>query len=216
MLYFSDLWMQMFYMIDRLIRPAKYIEIQSSNYIADLIYESFEHGISHLCEPIFEKISLKLHSVEKLIDNKRAGEFFVNNVYIKTLILFLNKCIGSKYESDVRKLIVQKISLSEILVKIKKLLNIYPILLKNYTTLHLLLDRFTLWNDSDIDFKLESIFTLITMANDIQSYKRINNVYLQAIRYSVNLKNAQSADNIKFEKELIIGQVSKNNIFRTQ
>lgn len=212
MLYFSDLWMQIFCMIDRLIRPAKYIEIQSSNYIANLIYESFEYGIVHLCEPIFGKICSKLYSTEKLIHNKHVGEFFVYNVYVKTLILFLEKCIGSKYESDVCQLIIQHFSLSEVLVKIKPLLNIYPIFIKNYTTLHLLLDRFTFWHDSDMEFILKSILPYITMAKDIQSYKQINNIYLQAIRYATNIENAQLADNVKFEKELIIGQVSINYI----
>lgn len=166
----------------------------------------------HYCEPLLKELFYNLNSTDNLIVNHPdIKEFFAYNVYVKTLILSLEKFIGTKYESDVVHKIIKKYSLSDVLVNIQKLLNVNPILLKNYMTLHLIFDCFTVWHNSDMEFILKSIFSLMNTPKNIQSYKQINNLYTQAIRY-VNTSNAQLAANTIFEKELIIGQVNKNYI----
>lgn len=190
-----------------MIVPAKYIEIQSTQYIANLIYKSFEHGMAPYCEALFKELFLNLNSTDSLIANGQTKELFGYNIYVKTLILSLEKFVGTKYESDVCEKIIFKYSLSDVLTNIKKILNISPILLKNYMTLHLLFDFFTVWNHSDIECILKSIFSHMNTPKDVQSYKQINNLYTQAIRY-VNISNTHLAVNTEFEKELILGQVS--------
>lgn len=160
----------------------------------------------HHCEPLLEELFSNLGSTDDLITNQQVKEFFAYNVYVKTLILSLEKFIGTKYESDACQKIVYKYSLSNVLISIQKLLNITPILLKNYMTLQLLLDCFTVWHHSDMECILKSFFTHMNMPKDIQSYQQINNSYTQAIKYA-NISNAQLANNAVFEKELIVGQV---------
>lgn len=125
---------------------------------------------------------------------------------MKTLILLLEKCIGTKNESDVCRSIVEKYALSDVLMNIYKLLNVTSVLLKNYVTLHLLFDCLTNWHHSDMECILKSIFSLMNVPKNAHSYKQINNLYIQAIRYA-NISNTQSTVNAIFEKELIIGQV---------
>lgn len=203
----EGLWKIILFAIHGLTVPAKYVEIQASQYVADLIYKSFDHEMVHYCEPLLKELFYNLNSTDNLIVNHPdIKEFFAYNVYVKTLILSLEKFIGTKYESDVVHKIIKKYSLSDVLVNIQKLLNVNPILLKNYMTLHLIFDCFTVWHNSDMEFILKSIFSLMNMPKNIQSYKQINNLYTQAIRY-VNTSNAQLAANTIFEKELIIGQL---------
>lgn len=204
---FLGLWKNILIAIHGLIVPAKYIEIQSTQYIANLIYKSFEHGMAPYCETLLIELFLNLNSTDSLLANKQAKELFAYNIYVKTLILSLEKFIGTKYESDVCEKIVYKYSLSDVLENIKKLLNISPILLKNFMNLHLLYDFFTVWNYSDMECVLKSIYSHMNTPKDVQSYKQINSLYIQAIRY-VNISNTHLAVNTEFEKELILGQVS--------
>lgn len=205
--FFLGLWKNILIAIHGLSVPAKYIEIQSTQYIANLIYKSFEYGMASHCETILNELFLNLNSIDSLMANGQAKELFAYNIYVKTLILSLETFIGTKYESDVCEKIIYKYSLSGILINIKTFLNISPILLKNYMTLHLLYDFFTVWNYSDIECILKSIFSHMNTPNDVQSYKHINSLYTQAIRY-VNISNTHLAVNSEFEKELILGQVS--------
>lgn len=168
----------------------------------------------HNCDPLLQELFYNLNSTDNLIANHQdIKEFFAYNVYVKTLILSLEKFIGTKYESDIVYKIINKYSLSGVLMNIQKLLNVNPVLLKNYMTLHLIYDCFTVWHNSDMEYVLKSIFSLMNMPKNIQSYKQINNLYTQAIRYA-NTSNAQLAANTVFEKELIIGQVNKYIIFK--
>jgi len=198
-----------------LIVPAKYVEIQSSQYIADLIYKSFDYEMAHYCEPLLKELFYSLNSVDDLIANDQdIKHFFAYNVYVKTLILSLEKFIGTKYESDVVQNIINKFSLSDVLVNIQRLLNVNSILLKNYMTLHLIFDCLTVWHHSDLEYVLKLIFSHVNMPKNIHSYKQINNLFTQVIRYA-NISNAQLATNTIFEKELIIGQVNKYLILKT-
>lgn len=165
------------------------------------------------CETLLNELFSNLDSTDSLIVNKQAQELFAYNIYVKTLILSLEKFIGTKYESDVCEKILYKYSWLGVLVNIKKLLIISPTLLKNYMTLHLLYDFFTVWNYSDTECILKSIFTHMNTPKDVQSYKQINSLYVQAIRY-VNISNTHLAVNTEFEKELIFGQVSINVIIK--
>lgn len=203
---FVGLWKNIFFAISGLTVPAKYVEIQSSQYIADLIFKSFENGMAHYCEPILEELFLKLNSIDNLVNSYQVNDFSAYNVYVKTLILSLEKFVGTKYESDVRQQIVVKYSVYDVIVNIHKLSNVNPLLLKNYMTLHLLYDCFTIWQHSDIELILKSIGHCLSMVNDTQSYKQINYLCVQAIKYA-NITNTQLAGNIQFEKELIIAQV---------
>jgi len=198
-----------------LIVPAKYVEIQSSQYIADLIYNSFVYEMAHYCDPLLKELFYNLNLTDNLIANHQGiKEFFAYNIYVKTLILSLEKFIGTKYESNVVQNIINKYSLSDVLVNILRLLNVNSILLKNYMTLHLIFDCFTVWHHSDMEYVLKSIFSHMNKPKDIHSFKKINNLYTQAIIYA-NISNAQLAANTIFEKELIIGQVNKYFIFKT-
>jgi len=166
--------------------------------------------MAHYCEPLLEELFYNLNSTDNLTANHQDMKDFVGyNVYVKTLILSLEKFIGTKYESDVVYKIINKYSLSDVLVNIQKLLNVNPILLKNYITLHLIFDCFTVWHNSDMEYVLKSIFSHMNTPKNIQSYKKINNLCTQAIKYA-NTSNAQLATNPVFEKELIIGQVNKH------
>lgn len=206
--YFLGLWKNILFSIHELIVPAKYVEIQSSQYIADLIYKVFEYEMpQHYFEPLLKELFYKLNSIDSLIYNQREKEFFPYNVYVKTLILSLENLIGSKYEFDVCENIVNKYFLSDVLVNIQKLLDVNSTLLKNYMKLHLLFDCFTVWHRSDSQIILKSIFSYMNVPKNIQSYKQINNLYIQAIKYANN-SNTQWAVDLRFEKELIIGQVS--------
>lgn len=170
--------------------------------------------MSNHCEPILIELFYNLNSTDNLIANHQdVKEFFAYNVYVKTLILSLEKFIGTEYESDVVQKIINKYSLSNVLVNIQKLINVNPILLKNYMTLHLLFECYTVWHNFDMEYVLKSIFSQMNLPKNIQSYKQINNLYLQAIRYA-NISNAQLAANTIFEKELLIGQVNKYIIFK--
>ncbi|XP_060871065.1 uncharacterized protein LOC132945364 [Metopolophium dirhodum] len=203
----EGLWKIILFSIHGLTVPAKYVEIQASQYIADLIYKSFDNEMVHNCEPLLKELFYNLNSIDNLIANYQdIKEFFAYNVYVKTLILSLEKFIGTKYESVVVHKIINKYSLSDVLMNIQKLLNVNPILLKNYMTLHLIFDCFTVWHNSDMEYVLKSIFSHMNMPKNIQSYKQINNLYTQAIRYA-NTSNAQLEANTVFEKELIIGQL---------
>ncbi|VVC25046.1 Hypothetical protein CINCED_3A021537 [Cinara cedri] len=202
----EGLWKNILFAINGLIIPAKYVEIQSSQYIADLIYKSFEHGMAHYCEPLFKDLFLKLNSIDNLIGSYQVNDFSAYNVYIKTLILSLEKFVGTKYESDVCLYIIEKYSLSDVLVNIQKLSNVNPMLLKNYMTLHLLFDTFTTWHHSDMEFILKLIGSRLSMVKDTRSYKQMNYLCVQAIRYA-NITNTQLSGNIQFEKELIIAQI---------
>lgn len=162
--------------------------------------------MSNYCEPLLQELFNSLSSTYCLITNQQVKEFFAYNVYVKTLILSLEKFIGTKYESDVYQKIINEYSLAAVLVNIQNLLSITPIILMNYIKLHLLFDCFTVWHNSDIETILKSIFSYTNMAKNIQSCKQMNNVYVQAIRYA-NISNTQLTLNTEFEKELIIGQV---------
>jgi len=204
---FLGLWKTILFAIHGLTVPAKYVEIQASQYIADLIYKSFDYEMVHNCEPLLKELFYNLNSIDNLIANHQdVKEVFAYNVYVKTLILSLENFIGTKYESVIVHKIINKYSLSDVLMNIQKLLNVNPILLKNYMTLHLIFDCFTVWHNSDMEYVLKLIFSHMNMPKNIQSYKQINNLYTQAIRYA-NTSNAQLAANTVFEKELIIGQV---------
>ncbi|XP_060838951.1 uncharacterized protein LOC132920516 [Rhopalosiphum padi] len=203
----EGLWKMILFAIRGLIVPAKYVEIQSSQYIADLIYKSFDYEMAHYCEPLLKELFYSLNSVDDLIANDQdIKHFFAYNVYVKTLILSLEKFIGTKYESDVVQNIINKFSLSDVLVNIQRLLNVNSILLKNYMTLHLIFDCLTVWHHSDLEYVLKLIFSHMNMPKNIHSYKQINNLFTQVIRYA-NISNAQLATNTIFEKELIIGQL---------
>lgn len=166
----------------------------------------------HNCEPLLKELFNYLNSTDNIIANHQdLKEFFAYNVCVKTIILSLEKFIGTKYESDIVPNIINKYSLSDVLENIEKLVNVNPILLRNYMTLHLIFDCFTVWHNSDAEYVLKSIFSYMNMPKDIQSYKLINNLYTQAIRYA-NTSNKQLAAYTIFEKELIIGQVNKHNI----
>lgn len=162
--------------------------------------------MSNYCEPLLQELFDSLNSIHCLITNQQVKDFFAYNVYVKTLILSLEKFIGTKYESDVCQKIINQYSLATVLVNIQKLLNVTPNLFTNYIKLHLLFDCFTLWNNSEVETILKSIFSHTNTAKNIQSCKQINNVYVQAIRYA-NISNTQLTVNTEFEKELIIGQV---------
>ncbi|CAH1715505.1 unnamed protein product [Aphis gossypii] len=203
----EGLWKIILVAIRGLIVPAKYVEIQSSQYIADLIYKSFVYEMAHYCDPLLKELFYNLNLTDNLIANHQGiKEFFAYNIYVKTLILSLEKFIGTKYESNVVQNIINKYSLSDVLVNILRLLNVNSILLKNYMTLHLIFDCFTVWHHSDMEYVLKSIFSHMNKQKDIHSYKKINNLYTQAIIYA-NISNAQLAANTIFEKELIIGQL---------
>ncbi|KAL5244226.1 hypothetical protein ACI65C_011636 [Semiaphis heraclei] len=203
----KGLWKIILFSIHGLTVPAKYVEIQASQYIADLIYKSFDFEMAHYCEPLLEELLYNLNSTDNLTANHQDMKEFVGyNVYVKTLILSLEKFIGTKYESDVLYKIINKYSLSDVLVNIQKLSNVNPILLKNYITLHLIFDCFTVWHNSDMEYVLKSIFSHMNTPKNIQSYNKINNLCTQAIKYA-NASNAQLAANPVFEKELIIGQL---------
>lgn len=161
----------------------------------------------HYFEPLLKELFHKLNSIDSLIYNRREKEFFAYNVYVKTLNLSLENFIGSKYESDVCENIVNKYALSDVLVNMQKLLDVNSTLLKNYMKLHLLLDCFTIWHRSDLQCILKSIFSCMNVPKNIQSYKQINNLYTQAVKYANN-SNTQWAVDSTFERELIIGQVS--------
>lgn len=168
----------------------------------------------HTCEPLLKQLFDKFNSTENLVANHQGiKEFFAYNVYLKTLILSLEKFVGTKYESDIVQKIIIKYSLSNVLVNILNLLNVNPILLKNCMTLHLLFDYFTIWRHSDMEDVLKSIYSHMNTPKNVQSYKQINNLYIQAIRYST-ASNSQLAANTVFEKELIIGQVNKYILFK--
>lgn len=204
---FSGLWKTILFTINKLTVPAKYVEIQSSQFIADLMYQLFEYGIQHYNDVILKEIFSYLCSIENLISNKQPVKaFFAYNVYVKTLILLLEKFIGTKYQFDVCLHVINKHSLSDVLVNFQKLLNVAPFLLKNYLTLHLLFDCYTIWPHSDMKCILKSIFSHMNTPKDVKSYKQINNLYILAIKYA-KLSNVLLEDNIVFEKELIIGQV---------
>lgn len=141
-----------------------------------------------------------------IIVNQQVKNVLVHSVYVKTLILTLEKFIGTVYESDACQQIIFKYSLSLILINIKKLFYTYPFLLKNYITLHLLFDYFTVWHQSETQNILKSIFSYMNIPKEVQLYKKISNLYVQAIRYA-HISNTQLAVNAAFEKELIIGQV---------
>lgn len=206
--YFLGLWKNILFSIHELIVPAKYVEIQSSQYIAKLIFKVFEYKMpQHYFEPLLKELFHKLNSIDSLIYIRREKEYFAYNVYMKTLILSLENFIGSKYESDVCENIVYKYALSNVLVNIQKLLDVNSTLLKNYMKLHLLFDYFTIWHHSDLQCILKSIFSYMNVPKNIQSYKQINNLYIQAIKYANN-SNTQWAVDSTFERELIIGQVS--------
>lgn len=162
--------------------------------------------MTQYCKPLIEELFLNLHSTDVLLTNQQIKELFAYNVYVKTLILTLEKCVGTKYELDVCQQIVNTYFLSDILVNIKKLLNVTPILLKNYITLHLLFDCLTVWQHSDMESILKSIFSHMNTPNDVRSYKHINNLFIQAIKYA-KISNTQLTNATIFEKELIIGQV---------
>ncbi|XP_025191469.1 uncharacterized protein LOC112591762 [Melanaphis sacchari] len=203
----EGLWKVILFTIHGLIVPAKYVEIQSSQYISDLIYKSFDYEMAHCCEPLLKELFYNLHLTDNLIVNhKNIKAFSAYNVYVKTLILSLEKFIGTKYESNVVQNIINKYSLSHVLVNMQSLLDVNDILLKNYMTLHLIFDCFTVWHHSDMEYILKSIFSLMNLPKNIHSYKQINNLYTQAIRYA-NIKNVHLAANTIFEKELIIGQL---------
>lgn len=203
----EGLWKIILVAIRGLIVPAKYVEIQSSQYIANLIYKSFVYEMAHYCDPLLKELFYNLNLTDNLISNHQGiKEFFAYNIYVKTLILSLEKFIGTKYESNVVQNIINKYSLSDVLVNIQRLLNVNSILLKNYMTLHLIFDCFTVWHHSDMEYVLKSIFSHMNKPNNIHSYKKINNIYTQAIIYA-NISNAQLAANTIFEKELIIGQL---------
>ncbi|XP_015374038.1 PREDICTED: uncharacterized protein LOC107168980 [Diuraphis noxia] len=203
----EGLWKIILFSIHGLTVPAKYVEIQASQYIADLIYKSFDYEMAHYCEPLLEELFNNLNSTDNLTANHQDIKEFVGyNVYVKTLILSLEKFIGTKYESDVVCKIINKYSLSDVLVNIQKLLNVNPILLKNYITLHLIFDCLTVWHNSDMEYVLKSIFYHMNNPKNIHSYKKINNLCTQAIKYA-NTSNAQLTANPVFEKELIIGQL---------
>lgn len=142
-----------------------------------------------------------------IIANKQVKDLVVHSVHVKTLILTLEKFIGTPYESDALQKIIVNQSLSYIFKNIKKLFDINPILLKNYITLHFLFDYFTVWNQSDAQCILKSIFSYMNIPKETQLYKRICNLYIQAIRYA-HTSNSTLAVNAAFEKELIIGQVN--------
>jgi hypothetical protein len=201
------LWKIIPFAIDGLVVPAKYIEIQSSQYIAELIYRSFEYGIAHYCEPLLKVLFFNVDKIiYSIIANRHIKDFVVLNVYLRTLILILEKFIGTMYESDVCQLIIFKYSLSNILIQIKKIFNIYPMILNNYIILHLLFDYFTVWHQSESQYILKNIFSYMNIPKDVQLYKQISNLYIQAIKY-VHISNTQLVVNAAFEKELIIGQV---------
>lgn len=162
--------------------------------------------MAHYCEPILEELFLKLNSIDNLVNSYQVNNISAYNVYLKTLILSLEKFVGSKYESVVCQQIVEKYSVYDAIVNIHKLSNVNPLLLKNYMTLHLLFDCYTIWRNSDIETILKSISHCLSMVNDTQSYKQINYLCAQAIKYA-NITNIQLAGNIKFEKELVIAQV---------
>jgi len=210
---FLGLWKNILFAIHGLIVPAKYVEIQSSQYIADLIYKSFEYGIERHCEPLLEDLFMNLRSTDGLIAKHQIKEFFAYNVYVKTLILSLEKFMGTEYELKACEKIIHKHSLSDVLANIQKLSNVTPMLVKNYTTLQLAFDCFTVWHRSDVGCILKSISSRTIIPKDLQSYKQINNLYTQAIRYA-NVSNTQLKNNAVFEKELIVGQVSVMVIVR--
>jgi len=210
---FLGLWKSILFAIRGLIVPAKYVEIQSSQYIADLIYKSFEYGIERHCEPLLEDLFMNLRSTDGLIAKHQIKEFFAYNVYVKTLILSLEKFMGTKYELEANEKIIHKHSLSNVLANIENLSKVTPMLVKNYTTLQLVFDCFTVWHHSDVECILKSIFSRTNIPKDLQSYKQINNLYTQAIRYT-NVSNTQLKINTVFEKELIVGQVSVMVIIR--
>lgn len=158
------------------------------------------------CTPLFDELFFILNSTDSLITNQRVKELFAYNVYVKTLILTLEKFIGTKYELDVCQKIINKYSLSKILMNINQLLIVSPIIIKNYITLQLLFDCYTVWHHSDMESILKLIFAYMNTPNDLQTYKLINNLFVQTIRYT-NISNLQLSDDTVFEKELIIGQV---------
>lgn len=206
--YFLGLWKNILYSIHELTAPSKYVEIQSSQYIAKLIFKVFEYEMpQHYFEPLLKELFHKLNLIDGLIYNRLDKEFLAYNIYVKTLILSLENFIGSKYESDVCENIVYRYALSDVLVNIQKLLDVNSSLLKNYMKLHLLFDCFTIWHRSDLQCILKSIFSCMNMPKNIQSYKQINNLYIQAIKYAKNSNTQWSVDST-FERELIIGQVS--------
>lgn len=191
--------------------PAKFIEIQSSQYIADLIHKSFIYDVPQDCESLIKELFYKLNSTDNYVSNQQENIHSAYNVYVKTLILTLEKCIGTKYESDICELIVKKHALSDVLVNIQKLLGINPNLLRNYMQLRLLFDCFTLWHNSDLECILKTIFSYMTVPTNIQAYKQINSLYIQAIRYANISNNTQLSVDATFEKELITGQVNIYN-----
>lgn len=188
--------------------PAKYVEIQSSQYIADLIHKSFVYEIPEYCEPLIKELFYKLNSTDCLVANQQVNKFSSYNIYLKTLILSLEKFIGTTYERDVHKQIIEKHTLSDVLINIRKLLDINPLLLKNYMTLRLLFDCFTVWHNSNLECILKSFFSCMSVPTNIQSYKQLNNLYTQAITYAITSKNTQLSVDAMFEKELIAGQVN--------
>lgn len=206
MLFFLlGLWKHILFAINGLKVPAKYVEIQSSQYIADLIYKSIKYEIPHYYwRPLVEALFCKLNSTNSLIDQSDIKEFFAYNVYMKTLILLMEKCIGIQHESDGFKIL--QLALSDLLVNIHKLLGVAPVLLKNYVTLHLLFDCSTTWHHSDTECILKSTFSLMNVSKNVQSYRQVNHLYIQAIRYA-NISNTQLTNSAMFEKELINGQV---------
>lgn len=201
------MWKNIFFAIDGLVIPAKYIEIQSSQYIAELIYRSFEYEITYCCDPLLKVLFSNIDKINcNIIANRQIKYFVVLSVYLKTLILILEKFIGTVYESDACQKIIFKYSLYNILIQIKKTFNVYPMLLKSYITLHLLFDYFTVWHQSESQHILKNIFSYMNIPKDVQLYKKISNLYIQAIRY-VHIGNTQLVVSAAFEKELIIGQV---------
>lgn len=162
--------------------------------------------MAHCCEPLFKELFSKLCSTKNLVTNQPDKMFLIYNVYAKTLILLLDKFLGTKYQLDVCQYIIDKYPLSDVLVSIHEKLNVAPILLKNYTTLHLLFDCFTIWLHSDMNCILKSINSLMNTSKDIQSYKQINNLNILAIKYA-KISNVKLADSTMFERELLLGQV---------
>jgi len=204
---FSGLWKKVFLAVRQLILHTKYIEFQSSQYIADLIYKSFEYGMEHYCKSLLDDIFSNLHLTNNLMDKHEMKEVYVYNVYVKTLILTLEKFVGTAYESEVREKILNKYVLSDMLVYMEQLSKVTPVLIKNYMTLQLVFDCFTLWQCADVKCLLNVISSRFKEFKNLQSYKQINNLYTQVIKYA-NVSNTEVKKNTVFEKELIVGQVS--------
>ncbi|XP_050419640.1 uncharacterized protein LOC126832762 [Adelges cooleyi] len=199
----EGLWLNILFKNDKSFVMGKFMEVQTIQYIADLVYRTFDFDITHFNEPILHDIFSELCYNDELIENCEEKAISTYNFYLKMLIVCLERFLGTKYQAEACKTIILNYSLKDILKKMNTLLKLSPYLSRNCVTLHLLLDCYTVWPKLDMELTFNSLFSNMDWPDNPLFYKQVNNWYTQAIKYL----NAAKINDVCFEKELIIGQL---------